>query len=245
MNQKFTSKHSNRTKDGSECRAIFGGGMSAHNQPTLELIDEDVLGGDVAQVRAQRYAVSKIEKSLFDMLHNLDKPIQMPTLSRLAGVSISHFYYLFKCATGHAPNHFLIRARMRRGCELLRGTDMRVKEVAGMLGYVDPLYFSRIFKSVHGVAPSQYRVMPAAPDNATPCTKVSQVIPREITRERTASNQSHHPSLDNPPDSNATHHLRKVRNDRPLEISSKPRDRVRPRQNQSRHRTPCWYVSKY
>ncbi len=36
---------------------------------------------------------------------------------------------------------------------------MSVKEVAAALGYDDPFYFSRIFKSVHDVAPSDYRAM--------------------------------------------------------------------------------------
>lgn len=95
------------------------------------------------------------------MLQNLDKPIQMPALASLTEVSMSHFYQLFKLTTGYTPNDFLIRARIRRACELLRGTHLSVKEVAAALGYNDPLYFSRVFKSVNGVSPGEYRVMTA------------------------------------------------------------------------------------
>jgi len=34
-----------------------------------------------------------------------------------------------------------------------------VKELAAALGYGDHFYFSRVFKSVHGMAPRDYRVM--------------------------------------------------------------------------------------
>jgi transcriptional regulator GlxA family with amidase domain len=95
------------------------------------------------------------------MLQNLDKPIQMPALATLTEVSMSQFYHLFKLATDCTPNNFLIRARIRRACKLLRGTDLNVKEVAAALGYSDQFYFSRMFKSIHGVSPREYRVKTA------------------------------------------------------------------------------------
>jgi AraC-like DNA-binding protein len=163
MNKIFRSKHSNRLIDSLERPTILKDEISTCNCPVLDFFNENVFRASIAQVRVQHDAIRRIEKPLSYMLQNLDQPIQMPTLGRLAGVSMSHFYYLFKSATGYTPNRFFIRARMGRGCELLRGTDMRVKEVAGALGYVDPLYFSRLFKSVNGVTPSEYRVMSLAP----------------------------------------------------------------------------------
>jgi AraC-like DNA-binding protein len=52
---------------------------------------------------------------------------------------------------------FFIRFRMRRACRLLDTKRYSVKEVAAALGYEDPFYFSRVFKSVNGMAPSDYR----------------------------------------------------------------------------------------
>jgi len=95
------------------------------------------------------------------MLQNLDKPVQMPTLGKLTGVSMSHFYHLFKLATGRTPNDFFISVRIRRACELILGTDLSVKQVAASLGYDDQFYFSRLFKSVNGLSPREYRVMAA------------------------------------------------------------------------------------
>jgi len=36
-------------------------------------------------------------------------------------------------------------------------TDQSVATIARQVGYDDPLYFSRIFRRVHGVSPSEYR----------------------------------------------------------------------------------------
>ncbi|HXR07467.1 MAG TPA: helix-turn-helix domain-containing protein, partial [Candidatus Acidoferrum sp.] len=51
-----------------------------------------------------------------------------------------------------------IRLRMRQACRLLAATSMSVKEVAAVLGYDDPFYFSRLFKSVNGTPPTDYRL---------------------------------------------------------------------------------------
>jgi len=113
-------------------------------------------GGNGEDTTRQR-AASRIEASLNHMLQNLDKPLRVSTLSAVSRVSPSQFFVLFKSATGHAPIDFFIRLRMQRACELLRNRDLSVKEVAGVLGYDDPFYFSRVFKSVVGIAPRGYR----------------------------------------------------------------------------------------
>jgi AraC-like DNA-binding protein len=104
-------------------------------------------------------AVRKIEQSITFMLRHLDEPLQVATLAARANVSPSHFFALFKRQIGCAPIDYFIRLRMQHACRLLDETVMSVKEVAAALGYDDPFYFSRIFKSVNHVAPSEYRLL--------------------------------------------------------------------------------------
>ena len=87
----------------------------------------------------------------------LSEPLQVPALARLANLSPSHFFAVFKKRTGFAPKDFFIRLKIQRACDILQATDLCVKEVAAKLGYEDPFYFSRLFKSVNGVAPTDYR----------------------------------------------------------------------------------------
>jgi transcriptional regulator GlxA family with amidase domain len=100
----------------------------------------------------------KIEQSIDYMMEHLDKPLQVATLAARANVSASHFFVLFKRRTGCPPIDYFTRLRMQRACELLEEDSLHVKEVAAALGYDDPFYFSRVFKSVNRIAPSEYRL---------------------------------------------------------------------------------------
>lgn len=107
--------------------------------------------------RVQMRAAQRIEASLRYMMQNLNQPMKVPVLSAMVGLSESSFFALFKSATGLTPLDFFIRARMRRAGQLLVETTLQIKEVAAQLGYDDQFYFSRLFKSVHGIPPREFR----------------------------------------------------------------------------------------
>ena len=52
---------------------------------------------------------------------------------------------------------YLTSVRIRRARELLETTDYTVSEIGALVGYDNPLYFSRIFKKQTGVSPAGYR----------------------------------------------------------------------------------------
>lgn len=105
----------------------------------------------------QGRAARKIELAINHMWQHVNEPLRISILSAVAGVSASHFFWLFKSVTGCPPIHFFIRLRMHCACELLRDQNLSVKEAAFQLGYDDPYYFSRMFKLVMGVTPRDYR----------------------------------------------------------------------------------------
>src|SRR5438128_1367993 len=98
----------------------------------------------------------KIEQTIAYMAQHLNKPLPVARLAALANISPSHFFALFKRRTGCAPIDYFIRLRMHHACRLLEQTSLNVKEIAAVLGYDDPFYFSRVFKSVNHVAPTEY-----------------------------------------------------------------------------------------
>jgi len=103
-------------------------------------------------------AARKIEQSIEYMLRHLDRPLQVATLAARANVSPSHFFALFRRQVGCAPIDYFIRLRMQHARRLLDETSLSVKEVAAILGYEDPFYFSRLFKAVNHESPSRYRL---------------------------------------------------------------------------------------
>ena len=100
----------------------------------------------------------KIARSIAYISLHLSEPIKVTQLAAMANLSPSYFWALFKQKTGYAPIDFLIRLRMHQACHLLKSTGKPVNEIAATLGYQDPLYFSRAFKSILGVAPTHYRM---------------------------------------------------------------------------------------
>jgi AraC-like DNA-binding protein len=107
----------------------------------------------------ESHVVRKIGQSVSYMLQHLDQPLHVATLAAIVSFSPSHYSALFKRWMGCPPIDYFIHLRMRHACWLFDNTSLNVKEVAAALGYDDPFYFSRAFKSVNQVAPSEYRVM--------------------------------------------------------------------------------------
>jgi len=105
----------------------------------------------------QPASARKIEQSIAYMRRHLNEPLQVAELAQTAHTSPSHFFVLFKRWAGSSPIDYFIRLRMEQACQMLAATTLSVKEVAAQLGYHDPFYFSRVFKSVNGIAPSDYR----------------------------------------------------------------------------------------
>ncbi len=78
-------------------------------------------------------------------------------LARRVHLHPTYFSNLFRETFGTPPLRYLGRIRLRRARELLRGTSLRIGEIAAHCGFADPLHFSRTFHRATGVAPSEFR----------------------------------------------------------------------------------------
>lgn len=67
------------------------------------------------------------------------------------------FYNKIKSLTGLAPVEFLREVRIKKAAQLILSKDYMIKEVAYMVGFTDHKYFSRCFKQICGVIPSEYK----------------------------------------------------------------------------------------
>ncbi|WP_269522864.1 helix-turn-helix domain-containing protein [Coraliomargarita parva] len=83
--------------------------------------------------------------------------VSMDALAREAGISRSHFDREFSKQVGIAPKQFLLNCKMIQARRYLESSQLRVGEIAEVLGYRDIYFFSRQFKSFFGVSPVHYR----------------------------------------------------------------------------------------
>lgn len=91
------------------------------------------------------------------MYKHLDENLKLEDLSRELQLSKSYINAVFKKYANRAPIDFFINLKMQEACKLLKSTDMYIVEISQSLGYEDQYYFSRIFKKVIGVSPTEYR----------------------------------------------------------------------------------------
>ena len=68
----------------------------------------------------------------------------------------STLYRKLKSLTGMSPNEFIRDVRIKKACMLLQRPDLQVSNVAYMVGFTDPKYFSLIFKKEKGMSPTKY-----------------------------------------------------------------------------------------
>lgn len=98
-----------------------------------------------------------VRKALELIRTNYSRPINVKMIAASLGLSRSYLTFLFKERLKIGPQAYLIQFRIERACDFLRNPLLSIGDVARSVGYQDPLAFSKIFKKVKGVSPSQYR----------------------------------------------------------------------------------------
>ena len=84
-------------------------------------------------------------------------PVSVDQMARKACMSRRNFYLQFKNATGCSPVQYLIKLRVSRAMEMLLYSEMRISDIAEKCGFCDSNYFCKIFRSMTGLPPRQYR----------------------------------------------------------------------------------------
>ena len=97
--------------------------------------------------------MQKITGLINDNLSELDLSTEF--LCDKLGVSSSKLYRKIKELTDLAPNEFIRTIRLKKSAELLKTKKYNVSEVTDLVGFNDPLYFSRCFKKQFGFPPSK------------------------------------------------------------------------------------------
>lgn len=73
------------------------------------------------------------------------------------GLNYYRFIDTFTHYVGISPRQYIINIRMTIAKDLLMNSMFQISEVARLIGYENPLYFSRLFKKTWGVSPTEFR----------------------------------------------------------------------------------------
>ena len=105
------------------------------------------------------YLLEEINLARDYFLKHYHEPISIDDYATSRHMSTCWFIRNFRRITGATPLQYILSVRIANAQSLLENTDYNIAEIASIVGYENPLYFSRIFKKQNGVSPLEYRKM--------------------------------------------------------------------------------------
>jgi two-component system, response regulator YesN len=128
--------------------------QEAHQLLLGKLLEYNELAGDRTSREEELRSIRKAVEYIDERFHH---DLSIDEVSEFIGLSCSHFCVLFKKESGLTFLEYVTKLRIERACSILRNTEVKVYQVAPMVGYQDPKYFTQVFKRMKGVTPSEYR----------------------------------------------------------------------------------------
>lgn len=103
------------------------------------------------------YMENEIQAAVLYFQKHYNTAVSIEGYAASRGISTSWFIRSFKELTGFTPMQYILSIRMANAQNLLETTDYHVAEISNIIGYDNPLYFSRLFRKQTGVSPSEFR----------------------------------------------------------------------------------------
>lgn len=98
-----------------------------------------------------------IEQAISFLTAHLQEDLSLEAVAMHCNVSHYYLSHLFRKETGTTVTAFIKKARIDQAMVLLRDANLTIAEVAYKVGYQDPNYFSKSFRSYVGVSPTEFR----------------------------------------------------------------------------------------
>ncbi|MFD0960785.1 AraC family transcriptional regulator [Paenibacillus chungangensis] len=122
----------------------------------LRRIELDRTTPNLPTVSQENREKSAIDKLLQYIEENLGDDLSLPSLCRKFAISRTHLYNAFKKRFGCGISEYVRRARFEQAKLFIREETSSMTEIAERLGYSSIHYFSRDFKKMIGMTPTEY-----------------------------------------------------------------------------------------
>ncbi len=105
-------------------------------------------------------AWEKVQDTLEYIECNVGEEIRIEKLAEIAGLSQFYFQRLFHKLVGRTTGEYIKLRRLAKAKDALLGKDVRIIDIALEYGFLSHEHFTRAFKTVFGITPSEYRKKP-------------------------------------------------------------------------------------
>jgi AraC-like DNA-binding protein len=108
------------------------------------------------QMAAEDINAPFIARAVELIRQDYNQPLNIEELGREIGLSVSALYHRFKAVTAMSPLQFQKRLRLHEARRLMLSENFDAASAAYQVGYHDPAYFNREYKSLFGVPPIRH-----------------------------------------------------------------------------------------
>lgn len=98
-----------------------------------------------------------LRKAISFIKANYQKELTAKDISEHTSIGERYLRKLFGCHLGMPPMEYVNQLRINKSSELIRDTDLSIKEICFACGFKSPQYFSRLFKRHTGISPKEIR----------------------------------------------------------------------------------------
>ncbi len=118
--------------------------------------DPAVSSEDIFPAGAESGGLSR--RALSYIQAHYSEPISLTTVADEIGVSPAYLSTVFHREIGSSYSRTLQKIRMEEAARQLRGTSLRVQQIARNVGFVSAKHFTHVFRAYHGLSPIEYRL---------------------------------------------------------------------------------------
>lgn len=86
-----------------------------------------------------------------------NEPLKLEDIAGTLFVSTAHLIRIFKKENGCTPHQYLLKYRLLSAAELLKYSELQIKEIAAQVGFSSSSHFSSCFYKRYGCTPMQYQ----------------------------------------------------------------------------------------
>ncbi|HED1543752.1 TPA: helix-turn-helix transcriptional regulator [Kluyvera cryocrescens] len=135
--------------------------MQPQEQQTARLIATSLISHCADLLSSQIQTASR-SQALFDAIReyidtHFAEPLTRESVAQAFYISPNYLSHLFQKSGIMGFNEYLNHTRLEHARRLLKGYDLKVKEIAHACGFVDSNYFCRLFRKNTDRSPSEYR----------------------------------------------------------------------------------------
>ncbi|MBU5441645.1 response regulator [Paenibacillus sp. MSJ-34] len=99
-----------------------------------------------------------VEEAKLYIEQNLRSEVSLEEVADMIGIHPNYFSLLFKQMTGETFIQYRIRCRMNQAKKMLGMQHIRITDISYEVGYADHSHFTKMFKKMEGLSPSEYRM---------------------------------------------------------------------------------------